>query len=45
MRKLQDRPGIQEQPPEAIHLEAAVGHALVGDRVLHPGIGGDDEVA
>ena len=45
VRVLQPRPRIQHQLPEAGQLERAVGSALVADRVLHPGVGRDDEVA
>ncbi len=42
---LQPRPRIQHQLPEAGQLERTVGGALVADRVLHPGIGRNNEVA
>ena len=45
VRVLEDGPGVHQQSPEAGDLEGAVGQDLVGDGVLHPGVGDDDEVA
>ena len=42
---LQQAPGIEEQLPEAEHLELPVGQAVVGHGMLHPGVGDDDEEA
>ena len=43
VRVLQQAPGIQQQLPEAEHLELAVGQPVIGHRMLHPGVGDDDE--
>ena len=45
VRILPPGPGIQHQLPEAGQLQRAVGHTLIADRVLHPGIGRNNEVA
>ena len=45
VRVLPPGPGIQYQLPEAGELYRAIGHALVAHGMLHPGVGGNDEVA
>ena len=42
---LQQAPGIHQQLPEAEYLELPIGQAIIGDGMLHPGIGDDDEKA
>ena len=42
---LEKAPGIHEQLPEADDFKVAVGHAGVGDGMLHPRVGNDDEEA
>ncbi len=42
---LPEGPGIQEQPPEAGQRVFAAVHGRVGHRMLHPGVGGDNEKA
>src|SRR5258708_2482781 len=44
VRILQHSPGVQQQSPEAIDLESAVRHALVGYGMLHPRVAHDDEI-
>jgi hypothetical protein len=42
---LEQPPGVEQQLPEVEYLELAVGEAIIGHRVLHPGVGDDDEEA
>src|ERR1700687_71569 len=41
---LPPRPGIQDQSPKAAELHGSVGSFGVAHRMLHPGIGRDDEI-
>src|ERR1035437_4777874 len=43
VRVLEQPPGVEQQLPEAEHLELPVGQAIIGHRMLHPGVGDDDE--
>ena len=45
VRVLPERPRIQHQAPEAGERHGAISGARIGHRMLHPGIGGNDEVA
>ena len=45
MRVFPERPGIEEEAPEARKLEPAVRTRRVTHRVLHERVGGDDEIA
>ena len=42
---LPEEPGIGEQAPETIDMNSPVRRERVGDRVLHPGVGRQDEIA
>ncbi len=42
---LKQTPRIEKKLPEAEYLKLSVGQAVVGDGVLHPGVGDDDEEA
>ncbi len=42
---LPEGPLINEEAPKAGELDFVMGAELVADRMLHPGIGGDDEIA
>jgi len=42
---LEDGPGVEEEGPEAGDFVDALGVDRVGDGVLHPGVGDDDEEA
>lgn len=44
MDELGEEPGVQENGPITLDLYAAVGERLVSHGVLHPGVGGEDEV-
>ena len=45
MRVLRQRPGVEHEGPEAREPERSVRHHLVTDRMLHEGVGRDDEIA
>src|SRR5208282_918986 len=45
VRVLPQRPGIQQHTPETREQDFAVRADRIAHGVLHPGIGGDDEVA
>ena len=43
VRVLEQPPGIQQQLPEAEDFKLPVGQAVISHRMLHPGVGDDDE--
>src|SRR5260370_35170839 len=45
VRVLPGQPWIGEQTPEALKLDRASACDSVSDRMLHPCVGGDDEIA
>ncbi len=45
VRILPGQPWIGEKTPEALKLDRAIACDSISDRMLHPGVGGDDEIA